>query len=86
MSQYPEQTTLEELVMIISENIGRLAVENSFTEKLQRELELVEENYELSADDKQYIVYSFTANEDHSNQKTLLNASKAQKIINKKKK
>ncbi|EMK6559473.1 hypothetical protein GCS57_003476 [Vibrio cholerae] len=86
MSQYPEQTTLEELVNIISENIGNSAVENSFAEKLQRELGLVEENYELSADEKQYIMYSFIGNEDHSNKKTLLNASKAQKIVNKKKK
>lgn len=86
MSQYPDQVTLEELVNIISGHIQEAESEDEFSEKLKLSLGFVEDLYDLSEDDRKYIMFSFVALEEHSNTKTLLNAAKAMQIVKKKKK
>ena len=84
MNNLPETVTLQGITELISKVIEADTSFRKDSEVLIESISKVCDNYELTDQDMNYITYSFLGLEEQANSKTLLNASKAQKIINKK--
>ena len=84
MNNLPETVTLQGITELISKVIEADTSFREDSEVLIESISKVCDNYELTDQDMNYITYSFLGLEEQANSKTLLNASKAQKIINKK--
>lgn len=84
MSNLPESATLQEIVDLISTANESDTSSRDFGEVLAENIANICEYYELTDKDSEFILYSFIGLEEQANSKTLKNASKAQKIINKK--
>jgi hypothetical protein len=84
MNILPESATLQEIVDLISKTNEADTSLRDFGDVLTENISYICKGYELTDEDSEFIVYSFLGLEEQGNSKTLQNASKAQKIINKK--